>query len=256
MVAPLSSPCTHGSNAMNALEASHLCKSYHVDGRTLEVLRDINLALPKGAFHAVMGPSGSGKSTLMAVLAGLLPPDSGTVTVAGQSLVGLSDSALTCLRRRAVGIIFQDYNLVPTLTVAENIALPALLDGHTLPEGRLSRLLELVGLTHRREQPADRLSGGEAQRSAIARAFAMEPGVILADEPTGNLDSPAAQAFCDTLTRLNRELGTAILLISHDPQVAAAADTIHLLRDGQIRNTFASEHNPMIVSTRYLEQMA
>ena len=241
---------------MNALEAKDLVKSYRMEGKTLEVLRGVSLTLPEGAFHAVMGPSGSGKSTLMAVLAGLLPPDGGEVTVAGKPLAGLSDRALTVLRRRTVGIVFQDCNLVPTLTVAENIALPALLDGRPLPEARLARLLDLVGLSHRRDQPADRLSGGEAQRTAIARAFAMEPGVILADEPTGNLDSPAANACCATLTRLNRELGTAILLISHDPQVAAAADLIHVLRDGAFRGAFASEHDPAAVAARYLGLMA
>ena len=241
---------------MNALEAKDITKSFHVEGQEIPVLRGVSLALPQGAFHAVMGPSGSGKSTLMAVLAGLLPPDGGEVTVAGQSLRGLSDRALTRLRRQTVGIVFQDCNLVPTLTVAENIALPALLDGHPLPEARLTRLLDLVGLAHRRTQPADRLSGGEAQRTAIARAFAMEPGVILADEPTGNLDSPAAHAFCDTLTRLNRELGTAILLISHDPQVAAAADRVHVLRDGIFRGAFDTAHDPAAVATRYLELMA
>ncbi len=241
---------------MNALEAQDLVKSYRVEGKTLDVLRGVSLVLPEGAFHAVMGPSGSGKSTLMAVLAGLLPPDGGTVTVAGRPLAGLSDRALTLLRRRAVGIVFQDCNLVPTLTVAENVALPSLLDGRPLPEARLARLLDLVGLGHRRTQPADRLSGGEAQRTAIARAFAMEPGVILADEPTGNLDSPAADAFCSTLTRLNRELGTAILLISHDPRVAAAADRIHILRDGTLRGSFDSGHDPAAVAARYLGLMA
>ena len=241
---------------MNALEAKDITKSFHVEGQEIPVLRGVSLALPEGAFHAVMGPSGSGKSTLMAVLAGLLPADGGEMTVAGQSLCGLPDCALTRLRRRAIGIVFQDCNLVPTLTVAENIALPALLDGHPLPEARLARLLDLVGLTHRRTQPADRLSGGEAQRTAIARALAMEPGVILADEPTGNLDSPAAHVFCDTLTRLNREFGAAILLISHDPQVAAAADRIHVLRDGALRGAFDTAHDPAAVATRYLGLMA
>ena len=241
---------------MNALHAIDLAKTFRVEGRAVEALRGVSLAVPQGAFHAVMGPSGSGKSTLLNLLAGLLPPDGGSVAVSGQTLAGLSDRALTLLRRRAVGIIFQDCNLVPTLTVAQNVALPALLDGRALPEGRLERLLGLVGLTHRRDQPADRLSGGEAQRTAIARAFAMEPGIILADEPTGNLDSPAAADFCATITRLNRELGTAILLISHDPQVVAAADVVHVLRDGRIVGSFETGHDPARVSGRYLGLMA
>ncbi len=241
---------------MFALQACHLSKSFHVEGQTIDVLRNVSLTVPKGAFHAVMGPSGSGKSTLLNLLSGLLPADEGELLVGGASLVGMSDKALTLLRRRTMGIIFQDCNLIPTLTVAENIALPALLDGTTLPEARLTQLLELVGLTHRRHQPADRLSGGEAQRTAIARAFAMNPSIILADEPTGNLDTPAAAEFCATLSRLNRELGTAILLISHDPKVAATADTLHLLRDGSIRATFATDHDAAKVSARYLELMA
>ena len=238
-----------------ALEAQHLSKSFSADGKTIRVLHDISLRIPKGAFHAIMGPSGSGKSTLLNLLAGLLPADEGTLTLDGRSLKGCSDHALTLLRRRAMGIIFQDFNLIPTLSVAENIALPALLDGKTLPRARLDKLLQLSGLSHRAHQPAEKLSGGEAQRTAIARAFALEPSIILADEPTGNLDSLAANAFCATLTRLNQELGTAILLISHDAQVAAAADTVHLLKDGRLLGTFASEHNAAVVTTRYLELM-
>ena len=126
---------------MNALQATDLVKSFHVEGRTIDVLRGVSLAVPQGAFHAVMGPSGSGKSTLLNLLAGLLPPDSGEVVLAGRPLAGLSDRALTLLRRRAVGIVFQDCNLIPTLTVAQNVALPALLDGRDLPPGRLDALL-------------------------------------------------------------------------------------------------------------------
>lgn len=238
------------------IQATALVKSFHVEGREIPVLRGIDLAVPEGAFHAVMGPSGSGKSTLLNLLAGLLPPDGGEVVIAARSLSGLSDGELTLLRRRTVGIIFQDCNLIPTLSVAENIALPALLDGRTLPEARLAKLLALVGLEHRRDQPAERLSGGEAQRTAIARAFAMEPGIILADEPTGNLDSPAAAEFCATLTRLNRELGTAILLISHDAQVAAAADVVHVLRDGRLCGTFETQHAAAEVARRYVEALS
>ena len=236
MVAPLSFPFVSVSD-MSALQATDLRKSFRVEGRVIDVLRGVTLAVPEGAFHAVMGPSGAGKSTLLNLLAGLLPPDSGEVSVKGRSLVGLPDRELTLLRRRSVGIVFQDCNLIPTLTVAQNIALPALLDGRDVPAERMETLLGLVGLTHRRDQPADRL-------------------IILADEPTGNLDSPAAAEFCATLTRLNRELGAAILLISHDPQVAAAADVVHILRDGQICGAFETGHDPATVSANYLERMA
>lgn len=241
---------------MPALKAKALSKSFHTEGKTIDVLKAVSLSIPEGAFHAVMGPSGSGKSTLLNLLAGLLPADQGEVFVDGQSLQGLSDRDLTLLRRRTVGIIFQDFNLIPTLTVSENIALPALLDGKPLPKEHLTKLLELVGLTHRADQPAEKLSGGEAQRTAIARAFAMNPRIILADEPTGNLDTTAATTFCETLKRLNAELGIAILLISHDPQVTAAAEVVHLLKDGVIQGTFASEHNAATVAQRYLECMA
>ena len=217
---------------MNALEAKDITKSFHMEGQEIPVLRGVSLALPQGAFHAVMGPSGSGKSTLMAVLAGLLPPDAGEVTVAGQSLCGLSDRALTRLRRRTIGIVFQDCNLVPTLTVAENIALPALLDGHPLPETRLTRLLDLVGLAHRRTQPADRLSGGEAQRTAIARAFAMEPGVILADEPTGNLDAKTGDQVLALLFELTKERHAVLAMVTHSPETAARCDRTLTLQDG------------------------
>lgn len=239
-----------------ALEADQLTKTFVVDGVEIPVLKGITLQVPAGAFHAVMGPSGSGKSTLLNLLAGLLPADGGEIKVAGESLTGRSDTALTLLRRRKMGIIFQDFNLIPTLSVAENISLPALLDGKPLPTDRLNRLLELVGLTHRANQPAERLSGGEAQRTAIARAFALEPEIILADEPTGNLDSPSALAFCETLTRLNRELGTAILLISHDAQVSAFADRVHILKDGRICGAFETSHQASEVAARYLELMA
>ena len=240
---------------MHALEATDITKSFRVDQRTVDVLKGISLTVEQGTFHAVMGPSGSGKSTLMNILSGLLPCDGGDVKIGGKSLKSLSDSELTVMRRRSVGIVFQDYNLIPTLTVTENIALPALLDGRPLPEERLEKLLGLVGLTHRRDQPADRLSGGEAQRTSIARAFAMDPDIILADEPTGNLDSPAATDFCETLSRLNKDLGTAIVLISHDPRVAAAADIVHILRDGRLCGEFASEHDAEIVAKRYLGAM-
>ena len=239
-----------------ALEAKALSKTFHTEGKTIDVLKSVSLSIPAGAFHAVMGPSGSGKSTLLNLLAGLLPADSGEVCVDGQALTGLSDRDLTLLRRRTVGIIFQDFNLIPTLTVSENIALPALLDNKPLPQEQLDKLLTLVGLSHRAHQPAEKLSGGEAQRTAIARAFAMHPRIILADEPTGNLDTTAATTFCETLKRLNTELGIAILLISHDPQVAAAAETVHLLKDGEICASFASEQSAATVAQRYLECMA
>ncbi len=237
----------------HALLAKDVFKQFRVDQREVNVLRGLSFEVPYGAFHAVMGPSGSGKSTLMNLLAGLLPVDKGSISIADVDLTKLSDKELTCLRRRKVGIIFQDYNLIPTLTVEENIAIPLLLDGKQVDNKQMDRLLSLVGLEHRRYQPAERLSGGEAQRTAIARAFITNPQIILADEPTGNLDTLAAKDFCETLEKLNKDMGTAILLISHDAQVAAVADTVHILRDGIIVGSFETEHNPSAVATRYLE---
>ena len=224
----------HALSALSALTATDIRKSFPIGGHPAEILRGLSLDLPEGAFHAVMGPSGSGKTTLLNILAGLLRPDAGTVTVGGTDLTALGDRERTLLRRRTVGIVFQDYNLIPTLTVAENIALPALLDGKTL----------------------HRLSGGEAQRTAIARAFAPDPKVILADEPTGNLDSPAAHRFCDVLRTMNRELKTAILLISHDPQTACAAERVHFLRDGVFVGTHEGPHDPARLAADYLRRMA
>lgn len=239
-----------------ALRANNVYKRFVVDQLTVEALRGLSLEVPLGAFHAVMGPSGSGKSTLMNLLAGLYPVDAGSVAIGGVDITHLSDKALTLLRRREVGIIFQDYNLIPTLTVEENIAIPTLLDGKEVPAERMERLLSLVGLTHRRHQPAECLSGGEAQRTAIARAFIHQPKIILADEPTGNLDTPAAKDFCETLRMLNAQMGTAILLISHDAQIAATADCVHILRDGVILGSFETEHDPNLVASRYLEFVA
>jgi putative ABC transport system ATP-binding protein len=238
-----------------ALQADNVFKSFVVEKQTIDVLKGLSLSIPQGAFHAVMGPSGAGKSTLMNLLAGLLPVDSGVISIDNCPLTGRSDNALTLLRRREVGIIFQDYNLIPTLTVEENIALPVLLDNKTVPRDHLDHLISLVGLTHRRNQPADCLSGGEAQRTAIARAFVANPKIILADEPTGNLDAPAAKDFCQTLRTMNQNLGIAILLISHDAQVAAIADTVHVLRDGKIVGSFETQHDATHVATRYLEFM-
>jgi putative ABC transport system ATP-binding protein len=238
-----------------ALHVENVFKSFHDNHQTIDVLKGLSLQVPQGAFHAIMGPSGSGKTTLMHLLSGLRAIDKGTITIGGTPLSGKSDKDLTLLRRREIGIIFQDYNLIPTLTVEENISLPLLLDGKPVPQDHLEQLLELTRLTHRRHQRADCLSGGEAQRTAIARAFIANPKIILADEPTGNLDALAARTFCNTLKTLNQNLHLAILLISHDPQVAAIADTVHILRDGTILDSFETLNDPVLLAKRYLEWM-
>jgi putative ABC transport system ATP-binding protein len=185
---------------------------------------------------AVMGPSGSGKSTLLHLLGGLDRPTSGEVVIAGRRLGGLADRDLTVLRRRHVGFVFQAFNLVPVLTVEENVAYPLVLDGWRDDRAvrRVQEVLELVGLGDRRGQRASALSGGEQQRTAIARSLVFDPPVVLADEPTGNLDSESGAQVMDALRTAQRELRRTVVVVTHDPRVAAAADEAIELRDGRV----------------------
>jgi putative ABC transport system ATP-binding protein len=183
-----------------------------------------------------MGPSGSGKSTLLHLLGGLDTPSEGEVTLAGQRLARLSDDQLTILRRRQVGFIFQFFNLLPTLTAEENVALPLLIDGKRLEDyaERIDKLLDLVGLADRRRHKPDQLSGGQQQRVAIARAFVNEPNIVLADEPTGNLDSKSGTAVLELLRKTCKELKATVVMVTHDPRAASYADRVVFLRDGAI----------------------
>lgn len=239
-----------------ALEVKDLQKMFVQGEEKVEVIRSISFSLSRGGFEVVMGPSGSGKSTLLHLVAGLLPPDAGEVWIEGKPISKMKDREVTLFRRRRIGLIFQDFHLIPTLTAEENIALPLLLDKTEKEHHqRLEDLLTSLGLRHRRKHLPAKLSGGERQRVAIARALAGDPAVVLADEPTGNLDSPAAQAFCAELKKLNREKGYTILMVSHDPVVAAYADRVHLLRDGIFLDSFETQNSPELVSERYLEAM-
>jgi len=238
-----------------ALEVEGLSKSFGEDANRVSVLKDVSVTLPKGAFDAVMGPSGSGKSTLLHLLAGLISADGGQIRVGGTSISDMDDQAVTCFRRRRIGLIFQDFNLIPTLTAEENIALPLLLDRQTPEAPAIDALLEKLNLTHRRTHVPFKMSGGERQRVAIARALVTRPDIVLADEPTGNLDSPAGRAFCELLRRMNEEEGCTILMVSHDPVVAAAAKRVHLLKDGRFVDCFETGHDAARVSARYLETM-
>lgn len=233
------------------LQAAGLRKSF---GNVL-VLKDLSLSLEAGAFACVMGPSGSGKSTFLHLVAGLLTPDAGTVTIAGREISSLPDAEAARFRRRHVGLVFQDFNLVQTLTARENVALPLLLDGATPDDAELDALFDKLGIAARRDALPATLSGGERQRVAIARAWAAHPDVILADEPTGNLDSPAARSFCGLLERMNREEGRTILMVSHDPVIAAFAASVHILKDGCFVDSFATRHDPAFISERYLKTM-
>ena len=245
-----------GNQSKVALSARGLCKSFRLGDGYVEVIKDLSFELADGAFEAVMGPSGSGKSTLLHLLAGLLAADRGEITIGGESVTAMNDRQLTLFRRRRIGLIFQDFNLIPTLTAEENVALPLLLDKNEREHrARVDELITALGLEKRRRHLPAKLSGGERQRVAIARALAGNPAVVLADEPTGNLDSPAARDFCDLLRQLNRDKGYTILMVSHDPVVAAAARRVRLLRDGRFMDAFDTGDSAEQVARHYLAAM-
>ncbi|HEY5671079.1 MAG TPA: ABC transporter ATP-binding protein [Anaerolineales bacterium] len=221
---------------MIVLETRQLTKQYQMGDVTVTALNDVNFAVERGEFVAIMGPSGSGKSTLLHLLGGLDTPTSGEVVLAGQPLSQLSDDQITRFRRQKIGFIFQFYNLLPTLTAAENVVLPLLIDGRTASEykARLQVLLSLVSLEDRASHLPDQLSGGQQQRVAIARAFINDPEIVLADEPTGNLDSRSGKSILDLLRKACRELEATIVIVTHDPRAASYADRVVFLKDGQI----------------------
>ena len=221
---------------MPILEAQALRKQYRLGDHSVDALAGVDFLVDKGQFVAIMGPSGSGKSTLLHLLGGLDKPSKGEVILAGQRLSVLDDTRATLVRRHNVGFVFQFYNLLPTLTAEENIALPLIIDGQSLRKhrARIEALLDLVGLTDRRRHKPDQLSGGEQQRVAIARALATEPAIVLADEPTGNLDSRTGTAIMELLRRSCDELDQTIVVVTHDPRAAAYADRIVFLGDGQV----------------------
>ncbi len=210
------------------ISVSHLKRGFKSGSGSITVLKDISLTVNRGEFVAVMGASGSGKSTLLNVLGGLLAPDSGTVTVDGMDLGSMSDASLTVYRRDRVGFIFQMFNLVGTLNVEENILLPSLAGGRKVASAALDAMIEKVGLSHRRHAMPDTLSGGEQQRVAIARALVSGPALVLADEPTGNLDSENTRLMGDLFRDLHRAQGCAFVLVTHAP------DRVIVLKDDSI----------------------
>lgn len=236
-----------------ALEARNVAHSYGRGTQRVRVLDGFSLSVETGAFDALMGPSGSGKSTFLHLAAGLIAPDSGSIRVGGTEIAGLSDSAAAKFRRRRIGVVFQDFNLLESLTVAENIVLPAKLDGVRPDRARLDGLLSALGLEKLRDKRPGSISGGERQRAAIARALFRKPGLILADEPTGNLDSAAARSLCALLSDLNKSEKCAILLVTHDPIVAASAGKVHFLKDGKIAGTRPTGGDPDAVARAYME---
>ena len=226
---------------MAVLSAKDLGKDYQLGGHHVRALAGVEFGVAEGEFVAVMGPSGSGKSTLLHLLGGLDRPSSGQITLAGQQLAVLSDYQATLVRRRNVGFVFQFFNLLPTLSAEENVLLPLIIDGQS-PQAhreRLELVLQRVGLADRRHHRPDQLSGGEQQRVALARALITRPAVLLADEPTGNLDTKTGTAMMELLRESAKELRQAIVMVTHDPRAAAYADRIVFLRDGQVVETLS-----------------
>ena len=226
---------------MAVLEAIDITKQYNMGEVTVSALQEVSFSVEKGEFVAVMGPSGSGKSTLLHLLGGLDEPSSGEIALAGHAITQLSDDEVTVVRRRKVGFIFQFYNLVPTLTAAENVGLPLLIDGQRIDKHRekIDNLLEMVGLSERSDHKPDQLSGGQQQRVAIARAFVNDPEIVLADEPTGNLDSQSGTAILELLRRSAEALSQTIVMVTHDPRAASYADRVVFLKDGRIEQNLA-----------------
>ena len=205
-------------------------------GRSVTILDGVTLDIPEHEVLAVTGPSGSGKSTLLGLIAGLDRPTSGSIAIDGVDITRLDEDALARLRRDTIGFVFQSYHLIPTLTAAENVAVPLELAGHPNATTRAADLLEAVGLAGRAHHYPVQLSGGEQQRVAVARAMARRPALLLADEPTGNLDSATGKQIIELLVGMNRRLGSTLVLVTHDAALTGHADRIVRLRDGRILN--------------------
>ena len=219
---------------MTILETRELRKIYGSGNTEVRALDGVNLSVEKGEFVAVVGTSGSGKSTLLHMLGGLDRPTSGTVTVDGRELSALKDEALTIFRRRKIGFVFQNYNLVPVLNVRENIILPIQLDGNQPDKAYVAQIIETLGLESKLQNLPGNLSGGQQQRVAIARALAAKPAIILADEPTGNLDSKTSQDVMGLLKVTSQRFAQTMVMITHNEEIAQMADRTIRIEDGQI----------------------
>ncbi len=239
------------------LDVRGLTKSFGLGPHGVNALDDVSLSLEKGKFVSVMGASGSGKSTLLHLSAGLTRPSSGTVSIAGTDIASLGDHAMTLFRRKHIGLVFQAFNLIPSLSAEENIALPLLLSGASGKETtqRVDELVEKLGLSAVRARRPDAMSGGEQQRVAVGRALVGNPSLVLADEPTGNLDSANGQKLCGVFHRLCEESGATVLMVTHNPAVAFTASQFLILRDGRLARRLDKSECPTLqdLNQAYLE---
>ncbi len=222
---------------MTILETKELCKHYGSGETQVRALDGVDIQVEKGEFLAIVGTSGSGKSTLLHMLGGLDRPTSGSVTVDGHDIFSLKDEALTIFRRRKIGFVFQNYNLVPVLNVYENIVLPIQLDGQQPDKAYVSQIIETLGLEKKLRSLPSNLSGGQQQRVAIARALAAKPAIILADEPTGNLDSQTSQDVMALLKVTSQKFSQTIVMITHNEEIAQTAGRIIRIEDGRVRSS-------------------
>ncbi len=219
---------------MSFIEVKNLCKVYGNGEVEVHALNNINLNIEQGEFVAIVGPSGSGKSTLLHLLGGVDKPSSGEVVIKGESMYKLKEKELSILRRRKLGFVFQFFNLIPVLTAEENIEMPVLLDGNKIDKNYMDEILKVLGLEDRKKHYPSELSGGQQQRVSIGRALANKPSVILADEPTGNLDSKNSKEVLELLKYCAKKYNQTLILITHDINIAKSADRIITIKDGKI----------------------
>lgn len=219
---------------MDILKIEHLSKIYGKGDTEVRALDDVSFTVPKGQFVAIIGPSGSGKSTLLHILGGVDTPTDGHVYVDGTDITTLDETALAIFRRRQIGLIYQFYNLIPILTVEENMTLPLLLDGKKVDRAHFDSLVQVLGLQHRLGHLPSELSGGQQQRVSIGRALMNNPAILLADEPTGNLDSKNSKEIVELLRSFNKSLNQTVIIITHDERIALDADRVIAVEDGKI----------------------
>ncbi len=220
---------------MKILEIQNLCKTYGNGDVTVHALNNVSFSVEKGEFVAIVGPSGSGKSTLLHILGGVDSATSGSVIIDGTDISTLDETSLAIFRRRQIGLIYQFYNLIPILTVEENLTLPLLLDGRKPDKRHIDDIVKRLGLQERMNHLPNQLSGGQQQRVAIGRALINNPALLLADEPTGNLDSQNSREIIALLRRFNKEFNQTVIMITHDERIALSADRIIAIEDGRIR---------------------